>query len=268
MSDRSPELVDLSSHRFSGVGRLYGDAALDRFASATVAVVGVGGVGSWVAEALTRSGVGSGSGRLVLMDLDDVCVTNTNRQVQAVAEAVGRPKVEALAERMHAIAPENSVQAVSAFFGPNTAEALWATRPDVVVDAVDRAGTKALLIAQARERGVPIVTVGGAGGRVDPGAARTCDVTRAYDDSLLAATRKRLRQLYGFERNPRKKWGVPCVFSPEPPREPDPGEAGADGPKRLDCATGYGSSVVVTGTFAFHATAVVLGLLREHGGAS
>lgn len=261
-------MVDPATQRFSGVERLYGPAALERFASANVAIVGVGGVGSWVAEALVRSGVGSGAGRLTLMDLDDVCVTNTNRQVQAVAEAVGRPKAEALADRLRAIAPEARVDPEPAFFGPRTCEAFWQAEPDVVVDAVDRAGTKALLIAQARERGVPVVTVGGAGGRVDPGQVKTADLTRAYDDALLAATRKRLRQLYGFERDPRKKFRVPCVFSPEPAESPevcgDDGDS-VDGPKRLDCATGYGSSVVVTGTFAFHATALVLGLLCDGG---
>ncbi|MEM1446062.1 MAG: tRNA threonylcarbamoyladenosine dehydratase [Planctomycetota bacterium] len=254
-----------SAMRFSGVARLYGEAALERIAFAKVAIVGVGGVGSWVAEALVRSGVGSGGGSLALVDLDDVCVTNTNRQVQAVADTVGWPKVEALADRLRAIAPETRVDTVAAFFGPKTADAFWASEPNVVVDAVDRAGTKALLIAQARERGVPIVTVGGAGGRRDPGAVRTCDLTRAFDDSLLAATRKRLRQLHGFERNPRKKFGVSCVFSPEPARRSEDCDAEASGPVRLDCATGYGSSVVVTGTFAFHAAGLVLDMLRANG---
>ncbi|MEM7575862.1 MAG: tRNA threonylcarbamoyladenosine dehydratase [Planctomycetota bacterium] len=257
-------MTSLSAMRFSGVARLYGDAALSRFASATVAVVGVGGVGSWVAEALLRSGVGSGSGKLVLMDLDDVCVTNTNRQVQATSETVGRPKVEALAERFKAIAPNTAVHSVPAFFGPRTSDDFWAIGADVVVDAVDRAGTKAVLITQAKQRGVPVVTIGGAGGKLDPAQVRTADLTRAFDDALLAATRKRLRQLYGFERNPRKKFGVTCVFSPESPRKPsldDSCERHASGPLRLDCATGFGSSVVVTGTFAFHATSAVLGQL-------
>ncbi len=255
--------VDPASMRFTGTARLYGEAALQRFAAATVAVVGVGGVGSWIAEALVRSGVGSGGGAVVLMDLDDVCVTNTNRQVQATAGNVGRPKVDALRDRLHAISPASRVEALPAFFGPRTVDMLWDARPGVVVDAVDRAGTKSLLIAQALERGVPVVTIGGAGGRRDPGRVQTADIAKAYDDSLLAATRKRLRQQHGFSRNPRMKFGVPCVFSPEPVQAPPTFcDAGAS-PKRLDCATGYGSSVVVTGTFAFHASALVLALLQD-----
>jgi tRNA A37 threonylcarbamoyladenosine dehydratase len=251
---------------FAGVERLYGAEATAAFGAATVAVIGLGGVGSWAAEALVRTGVGTGGGAMVLMDLDDVCVTNTNRQVQATAETVGHPKTEALATRLRAIREDLTVHAVDAFYVLNTRDRLWDRKIDVVVDAVDRAGTKALLIDDARQAGAAVVSVGGAGGRIDPARVQTADLTRAYDDTLLAATRKRLRQLYGYPRNPRnlrKRWGVPCVFSPEPMRPPR-GVSNAEGPRRLDCGTGYGSSVVVTATFGLHAAAEVLKQLTQH----
>ncbi len=251
--------------RFDGVARLYGRDALAVLQRKAVAVIGLGGVGSWVAEALARTGVG----RLVLMDLDDVCVGNTNRQAHAVQSNIGRSKVEATAERVKAINPAAGIEELHAFLGEATLDRLWDTQPDLVIDAIDRASTKALLIDAAKRVGVPIVTVGGAGGRVDPTRVQTVDLTRAFNDTLLATTRKQLRQKHGFERNVRKKFGVPCVFSPELPRPPEvetcePIDV-ASGPKRLDCATGYGSSVMVTGVFAFQAAAAAVDLLIASG---
>src|SRR5687767_5725239 len=186
-------MVDVSSDyldRFSGVARLIGRAGLERLRSAHVAVVGVGGVGSWSAEGLARTGVGT----LTLVDLDDVCVTNVNRQLPALEGQIGRPKVTVLAERVRLINPECRVETVHEFFTPATAAPLLAPPHDFVVDAVDRMSIKALLIAGCRERGKPVITIGAAGGRRDPTRIRAGDIGEAGDE-LLRQVRKKLRRV-------------------------------------------------------------------------
>src|ERR1051325_9139067 len=155
--------------RFGGVGRCFGGAGLERLHASRVCVVGVGGVGSWTVEGLARSGVGA----LTLIDLDDVCVTNVNRQLPAIDGQIGRPKITVLAERVRLINPECRVTTVHEFFTASSGERLLAARFDFVVDAVDRMSHKALLIAGCRERGLPVLTVGGAGGRRAPTMIRT-----------------------------------------------------------------------------------------------
>lgn len=245
--------------RFGALGRLYGAAALPRLASAHVAVVGLGGVGSWVVEALARSGIGA----LTLVDLDDVCVTNTNRQAHALASTVGRPKVSVLAERVGAIHPACRVVPVDEFFTAETAERLLAPRFDWLVDAIDGMSNKALLIARCVARGQPILTVGGAGGRRDATRIRTGDLGEAQGDDLLRLVRKKLRRDHGFARGEGHVYGIPCVYSYERPlypwadgtcaTEPEPGSS-----LKLDCASGFGTGVFVTGAFGFAAAGEVV----------
>ena len=206
--------LPIDTERFGGLGRLYGRAALERLARAHVAVVGVGGVGSWTVEALARSGVG----RLTLIDMDDVCITNTNRQLPAVEGEIGRPKVEVLAERVRLIYPGCAVEAVSEFFLESSADRLL--KPDGqpydwVVDAVDRMSIKALLIHKACERNISVLTVGGAGGRRDPTQVRCGDLGSAGGDVLLKQVRRDLRRRHGWERGAGKDFGVPAVISAE-----------------------------------------------------
>ena len=181
------------AERFGGVARLFGNAGLERLRAAHVCVVGVGGVGSWVVEGLARSGVGA----LTLVDLDDVCVTNVNRQLPALDGQIGRPKVTVLAERVRLINPECRVTEVREFFTAGSAERLLAPRFDFIVDAVDRMSHKALLIAGGRERGVPVLTVGAAGGRRDAGKIHAGDIGEAGDE-LLRQVRKKLRRDHGL----------------------------------------------------------------------
>ena len=152
--------------RFGGIARLYGREGLERLAAAHVAVVGIGGVGSWAAEALARSGVGE----ISLFDLDDVCITNTNRQVHALQGAVGRAKVEVMAERIHAINPACRVHAVADFVTRDNLAELITLQLDMVIDCIDSVAAKAALIAWCKRRKIAIVTTGGAGGadRSDP----------------------------------------------------------------------------------------------------
>ncbi len=246
--------------RFGGVARLYGKTGLERLRAAHVCVVGVGGVGSWVVEALARSGVGA----LTLIDLDDVCVTNVNRQVPALDGQIGRPKIDVLAERARLIQPGCRVDPVADFFTAANAADLLAPRYDFVVDAIDKMTNKCVLIAGCRVRGRPVLTVGGAGGKRDGTAVRVCDLARSEQDELLRQVRRKLRRDFAFPRDLRQEFGVPCVYSPEKPvfpwsdgtcaAEPEPGGESLT----LDCASGFGTATFVTGAFGFAAAGEVV----------
>lgn len=253
--------------RFGGIARLYGTAALPRLHSSRVAVIGVGGVGSWTVEALARSGIGS----LTLIDMDDVCITNTNRQLPALTPTLGRPKVEVLAERVRQIAPECAVTAVVEFFLTSSADRLLTGGFDLIVDAVDDTSVKALIIARARSLSVPVVVSGSAGGRRDPTQVKTADLGQAGSDPLIQQVRRRLREDHGFPKSPDGRavhWDVPCVFSTEKAVYPQPdgscAASRADNTEvglRLDCSAGFGAATFVTGTFGFALAAEAVRLL-------
>lgn len=239
--------------RFGGIGRLYGVEALEAFRRAHVCVIGLGGVGSWAAEALARSGVG----QLTLVDMDDICVTNTNRQIHALNDTVGLLKADALKFRCEAISPEIRVRADIRFVTPGNVAEVMAPGFDVVIDAIDSVKSKVALLAWCRRNKQPVITTGGAGGLTDPTQIRVADLSRTYHDALLAKTRKQLRQQHGFPDNPKRRFGIEAVFSEEQPRYPD-GQGGVCQNKpapgestRLDCASGYGAATMVTGTFGF-----------------
>jgi tRNA A37 threonylcarbamoyladenosine dehydratase len=255
--------------RFGGLGRLLGAGALPRLAAAHVAVVGVGGVGSWVVEGLARSGIGA----LTLIDLDDVCVTNVNRQLPALDGTIGRPKVAVLAERVRLINPACRVEAVTEYFTAASAERLLATPFDFVVDAIDLMSHKALLIGEARKRGARVLTVGAAGGKRDATQIRTGDLGEAWGDELLRQVRRKLRRDHGFEPGTQKgrmTFDVRCVWSSEAPvyswadgscRTYPEGESGL----KLDCASGFGAAVFVTGAFGLIAAGEVVRAIAGSG---
>lgn len=254
-----------TARRFGGVARLYGESALARLSTAHVCVIGIGGVGSWAAEALARSAVG----RITLIDLDHVSESNVNRQIQALDGQFGRAKVTAMAERILNINPQCVVTEIDDFI---TAENVARLLPqcDAVLDAIDNVRAKAALIAHCKGSGMPVVTTGGAGGRTDPTRIQVADLSRTIQDALASKVRARLRKEYGFTREAKKKFGVDCVFSVEPvvrPASPGPAcdldqignERGLQG---LNCA-GYGSAVTVTACFGLVAAARVLdGILK------
>lgn len=236
------ELIDPFEARFGGIIRLYGVDAAWRLSQARVAIVGLGGVGSWVAESLARSGVGS----LRLIDLDDVCVTNINRQVLALQSTVGRFKADVLRERLKDIRSDGDFVSVREFFLPETADSLLQPPLDLVVDAIDDTANKCHLLAACRQRDLPVITCGGAGGRRDATRLKVADLSRSASDGLLREVRRRLRREYSFaEAGP---WGIPCVYSDEVPvfPQPDATSSGA-GPFRLNCGAGLGSVSHVTG---------------------
>ena len=239
--------------RFSGIARLYGRAGLERLRGARVMVIGIGGVGTWVAEALARTAVG----RIDLVDLDEVCVTNTNRQLVALSSTVGQPKAEAMAARLRDIAPSCVVRADVRFFTERSADDLLQPGIDVVVDAIDSVKNKCLLIQRCHALGIPVVVSGGAGGRRDPGQVQAADLSEVKGDRLLFTIRKKLRQKHGFPR--KGLFGVQAVYSSEPQLFPtDEGDvcatrAEAGDNLRLDCASGFGTASMVTGAFGLRA---------------
>ena len=254
MADFPGEPADLA-RRFGGVARLYGSAALQRFQAARVVVVGIGGVGSWIVEALARSAVG----HLTLIDLDMVAESNVNRQLHALSGEFGKAKVNAMAERVLAINPSCAVTTIDDFVTPDNLETTLGTDIDYVVDAIDQVRTKAAMIAWCKRRGIPVISSGGAGGQIDPTRIEVADLARTIQDPLLSKVRSLLRKEYGFTRVPQKKFGVSAVFSSEPLRTPDTG-ANCSEPSSLaglNCA-GFGSSVCVTATFGFFAAGEVL----------
>jgi tRNA A37 threonylcarbamoyladenosine dehydratase len=260
-ADALEDEVDFA-RRFGGVGRLYGQRALERFRAAHVCVIGVGGVGSWVVEALARSAIG----HLTLIDLDNVAESNINRQIQALSSTIGQPKIEALAQRIAQINPFCRVTLVEDFIDADNLESmLGPAHFDYVVDAIDSVKAKAALIAFCRARAIPLVTIGGAGGQLDPTRIEVRDLARTEQEPLLKKVRKILRAHYGFPRGEKNRYNIDAVFSMEPLRYPDGGDAcevDANSITGLNCA-GFGSSMVVTASFGMVAAGHLLRKLAD-----
>ncbi|RJG03850.1 tRNA cyclic N6-threonylcarbamoyladenosine(37) synthase TcdA [Noviherbaspirillum sedimenti] len=275
----SPSAVADTGHdidharRFGGISRLYGAAGLERFRHAHVCVIGVGGVGSWVVEALARSAIG----RITMIDLDNLAESNINRQIHALTDTLGKAKVTALAERIAQINPYCRVTEIEDFItADNLEQMIGAGNYDYVVDAIDNVRAKTALIAYCREHGIKLLTIGGAGGQIDPTKIEIRDLCRTEQEPLLSKVRKRLRQLHGFPRGTKNKFGIDAVFSTEPLRFPDSAEAcdiggqsddgdaglaagdnAGAGVTGLNCA-GFGSAMVVTASFGLVAASHVL----------
>lgn len=245
--------------RFSGIARLFGSAGLERLAKAHVCLIGLGGVGCWVVEALARTGIG----KLTLVDMDEVCLSNITRQLHALDTTIGRSKAELLAERIAAISPGCELIVEECFFTEATMDHLLEPSFDYVVDAIDTTKYKCLLIAESRKRNLNLITCGGAGGRTDPSRIKVADLALTINDPLLLQVRKRLRQRYGFPSHRRQKFRIDCVYSDELPVFPTENgsvscerEKGAD--YRLNCDYGFGSATFITGTFGFFMAARVI----------
>ncbi|MGA0132958.1 MAG: tRNA threonylcarbamoyladenosine dehydratase [Opitutales bacterium] len=249
--------------RFAGVGRLYGKERLARLSESSFMVVGLGGVGSWTAEALARSGVGV----LTLVDGDAVCASNTNRQLHALEGAAGRPKTEAVAERARAIRPGLRTEVRTRFVTRANAAETLAGFTGVVVDAIDALSPKCALLDECRRRGLRTVSAGGCAGRLDGTRVRVTDLAQSREDALLMLVRKRLRQNFGFPR--KGPFGISAVWSDELPSSPTDceglpgGEIPEDEALRPNCEWGYGTAAHVAGAFGLAAAgeAIRLALL-------
>ncbi|TKC82896.1 tRNA threonylcarbamoyladenosine dehydratase [Trinickia terrae] len=273
-TSRADEFDVDRARRFGGVSRLYGAPALAAFERSHVAVIGIGGVGSWAVEALVRNAIGT----LTLIDLDNVAESNTNRQIHALDGNYGKPKVEAMAERIALINPACDARLVEDFVEPDNFDALLGGGFDYVIDAIDSVRTKTALIAWCVERRQPLVTVGGAGGQLDPTRIRIDDLALTIQDPLLSKVRAQLRKHHGFPRGPKAKFKVSAVYSDEPLIYPEAAVCDIDeeaqhvqhvvtspghtGPVGLNCA-GFGSSVCVTASFGFAAAAHALRALAK-----
>lgn len=255
-------------NRFGGIGRLYGKESLTRFSQSHAMIVGLGGVGSWTVESLARSGIGM----LSLVDLDELCVTNTNRQLPAHTGNYGKMKADALAERIQQINPECRVTVHHSFYSEKTAHSLLSTKPDIVVDSIDAVKAKCHLLAECKTLEIPIFSCGGAGGKLDATKVQVDDLSRTHGDKLIGSVRRILRSEYGFptgEGKKARKFKIPTVFSSETMTAPQPCslndsiiDDSAETPRNLNCATGYGAVTHVTATFGLILTQLVLEELR------
>ncbi|MCM0614301.1 tRNA cyclic N6-threonylcarbamoyladenosine(37) synthase TcdA [Marinobacter sediminum] len=252
--------ADDFAFRFGGIERLYGRRALDAFRNTHVAIAGLGGVGSWAAESLVRSGIGT----ITLIDMDDICVSNTNRQLHALEGQYGRTKTDAMAERLKAINPHADIRIHFGFLTPKNVMELITPDMHGVVDAIDSVKPKVALIAHCQRNKIPIVCAGGAGGQMDPTQIQVSDLSKTTQDPLLAKVRNMLRREYGFSRNPKRRFGIEAVYSLEQLTYPaGDGEVclqkpATAGPVRLDCASGFGAASPVTASFGFFAASRIL----------
>lgn len=263
LSEQNEE--DWAPMAFGALVRVYGQQAYDCLSQLRICVVGIGGVGSWTVESLARTGVG----HITMIDHDDVSTSNVNRQLHAMRDTVGESKVETMRKRLLQINPEADVQAEDDFLAQKNLSHYLDRDFDAVIDAIDNIRFKAAMIAHCRRNKIRIITTGGAGGRRDPLAVSVADLSRTWNDALAAKVRSRLRSDYGYTSNPKRRFGVECVFSSEQPVYPNgqgevthakPGVAGA----RLDCEQGYGSVSFVTGTFGLVAASRAVNTSLAH----
>lgn len=249
------------TRRFGGVRRLYGEAGLAKLQAAHVCVIGVGGVGSWAAEALARNAVGN----ITLIDLDNIAESNVNRQIHAVEGAFGLAKVTAMQTRIHSIHPNCNVHVIEDFISPDNIATLLLQRFDMVIDCIDDAKAKIALAAFCKPQQQPLIMAGSAGGRLDPTRIQIEDLAYVSGDRLLAKVRNQLRRDHDFPKamhvKKPAKFGVMCVYSDEPALKPSQASDAACEVKTaitgLNCA-GYGSSVCVTAPFGFAAAQYAL----------
>jgi len=244
------------STRFSAIKRVYGEDASQLISQMHICVVGIGGVGSWAVEALARTGVG----KITLIDNDEIAASNINRQIHTLTSTVGQSKVAMMAQRVAEINPHCECEVIDDYLTMKTLADYLSKSYDYVIDAIDSIKFKSAMIHHCKRQKIRIIVTGGAGGLTDPAAIQVADLSRTFNDPLAAKVRWQLRQSYGFSKNPKRRFGVECVFSSEQPVYPKsdgtvshqkPGIHGVS----LDCRFGYGSVSFVTGTFGFIAAA-------------
>jgi tRNA A37 threonylcarbamoyladenosine dehydratase len=249
----------LHEQRFGGIARLYGLSAFQKISSSHILVIGIGGVGSWAVEALARTGVAE----ITLVDLDDICITNTNRQIHALKETVGKFKIEVMEQRIYEINPSCKVYLFQGYLNDKNLDKIFSRRFDYVIDACDDFSNKCLLIDYCKNHHVNLIVIGGAGGKKDPLQIKVTDLSFSQNDKLLMRIRKKLRQDYSFPGENAGEFGIWSVWSHEravyptsdgcitftPPKELS---------KNMDCSEGFGAASFLTGAFAFAAVSHVI----------
>lgn len=240
---------------FDGLSRIFGQKAMQYLNDAHFCIIGIGGVGSWCAEAAVRSGIG----HITLIDHDNIELSNINRQIHTTVNNCGQSKVDAMQQRILLINPNCRCRIVDDLVTHANLDKFNLKQYDYVIDAIDRVTCKTSLIHFCRRNKVPLVTTGGAGGLTDPSKIEYADLTKTYNDPLLAKVRLNLRQQYHYSRNPKRCYGIDCVYSTQQALYPAKNGTVAyekpkmDLAKTLDCATGLGSFIAVTGSFGFAA---------------
>jgi len=209
-----PETNYVLHRRFDRMGRLVGDEAMKKLFNSHVMIIGLGGVGSWAAEAVVRSGVG----RVTIIDHDEICITNANRQLHSLQGLVGQKKAQVMAERLRKVNPQAKVEALTLFYNKDTSAEILALKPDFILDAIDNLSAKTHLLNACRQQNIPVITSGGASAKMDPTRIRIIDLAKTYIDPLTHSVRKILRQEYNFPKG--KFFNIPCVFSDEEPMTP------------------------------------------------
>jgi tRNA A37 threonylcarbamoyladenosine dehydratase len=238
-------------HRFGGLIRLYGTQACYKLLHSHVLIIGIGGVGSWIAEALARSGVGT----ITLMDLDEICVTNTNRQIHTTCHTVGQSKTTIMAKRLQDINPEVTVHCIDDFIDKrNLAEHIHLGF-SLVCDAIDNAIDKTEIIAYCKKNQQAMITIGSSGGKKDPSKIAYDDLTKTTGDPMFLKIRNNLRRKHGFSRDTKQLFGIEAIYSAEPMIYPDnKGETSSrkdfiQPGEKLDCGSGYGACTMMTASF-------------------
>jgi tRNA A37 threonylcarbamoyladenosine dehydratase len=239
------------SQRFGGLLRLYGQDGLDALHQASIAVIGIGGVGVWAAEALARSGIN----KITLIDLDDIAITNINRQLHAMTSSLEQSKVEIMRARILDINPDCEVTAIEDFVTPDNVGEHITQHFDVVIDAIDSVSAKVAIVVHCKRNKIKLISVGGAGGQIDPLQIRAGDLAKTIQDPLLAKVRSELRRNHGYSTNPKRRFGVEAIYSVEQLRYPTANgdvsfaKNAAQGTGKMDCSTGFGAYVGVTASF-------------------
>lgn len=246
------------SYRFSGIERLYGAGSLDKLQAAHICIVGIGGVGTWVAESIARSGVGE----ISLIDMDEICSSNTNRQLHALTTTVGKSKVQEMKNRIELINPDCKVHAIEDFLTQDSLECLITPQFTWVIDAIDSLSNKCLLINYCKTNNINIITLGAAGGKKDLSKLKLDDLSKTRNDKLLQKVKKQLRQKYNFPRAD-KKFLVPCIYSEEMASLPELSCDIENSSLKLDCSSGFGTATHITGSFGFFASAFVIQKITE-----
>ncbi|MFC0179815.1 tRNA cyclic N6-threonylcarbamoyladenosine(37) synthase TcdA [Thorsellia kenyensis] len=254
------ELSEEYLKRFGGIARLYGKESLRHFARAHFCIVGIGGVGTWIAESFARTGIGE----ITLIDLDEICVTNTNRQIHALTSTVGQSKIDVMARRILEINPECKVHKIEDFITVQNIQSHLSQEFDYIIDAIDSVKTKAAIAAYCRRNKKKFLMIGGAGGQIDPTLIEVADIAKTVQDPLVSKVRSLLKSQYGVKLNNKGKFGIDTVYSKEQLRYPSvEGEIcfakkQTEGQLKMDCSSGFGAVTMVTASFGLVAAAHVI----------
>ena len=243
--------------QFEGIKNLFGNEGFDKIQHSHICVIGLGGVGSWAVEALARSGVGE----LTLVDMDDLCVSNINRQIHALKTTVGQTKVDALAARVPLINPDCKVHKVFEFYTEKTSDFILSKNFDYIIDAIDSVPTKCHLISECQKRKIPLVVTGACGGKMDPSSLKVSDLNNTYNDRLLFQVKKRLRQKFDFPRG-MKPWEIACVFSTE--KAVNNYNPHCEDRRLTNCQNGMGAASFLTGSVGFFSAQVAVASIIEN----